>query len=144
MSARMSTPRSGAVEAGSYARRRVAPVDVTGRCPGGHRRSGGGRLPVAVLERVLELLARGDAELGEHLAQMPFDRARAEEELRPDLRVRAPTLCKPGDVLLLWRELVTGVVAAPAHLLPRGQELVSGALREPVQPHRAQHVVGLA
>src|SRR5580765_3942865 len=106
MSARMSTPRSGAVDAGSYGRRRVAPVDVTGRCPGGHRRSGGRRLPAAVLEHLIEVLARGDAELGEHLAQMPFDRARAEEELRADLRVGVPIAGEPGDVLLLRRQLV--------------------------------------
>jgi hypothetical protein len=31
---------------------------------------------------------RADTELGEHLAEMPLHRARAEEELRADLRVR--------------------------------------------------------
>jgi len=31
--------------------------------------------------------ARGDFELGEDLPQVPFDRARAEEELGPDLGV---------------------------------------------------------
>jgi hypothetical protein len=36
---------------------------------------------------VLRLPARGDAELREHLAQVPFGSARAEEELRADLGI---------------------------------------------------------
>ena len=40
-------------------------------------------------QRRAELPARADAELPEHLAQVPLDRARAEEELGADLGVRA-------------------------------------------------------
>ena len=41
-------------------------------------------------QRRAELPARADAELAEHLAQVPLDGARAEEQLRADLRVRLP------------------------------------------------------
>ena len=41
-------------------------------------------------ERRPELLARADAELGEHLAQVVLDGARADEQLRADLRVGVP------------------------------------------------------
>src|SRR5215207_10667099 len=60
--------------------------------------------------------ARADAELGEHLLQVPLDRAGAEEELGADLRVRPTVAREPGDVLLLGSELVARVVAALAHL----------------------------
>src|SRR5262249_13517113 len=43
-------------------------------------------LPVA-RQRGLQFVAGADAELGEHLAQVPFDRACAEEQLAADLRV---------------------------------------------------------
>ena len=41
-------------------------------------------------ERPAELLAGADAELGEDLAQVVLDGARADEQLRADLRVRVP------------------------------------------------------
>jgi hypothetical protein len=37
-----------------------------------------------------ELPAGADSELGEHLAQMPFDRARAQEQRRADLGIGLP------------------------------------------------------
>ena len=52
-------------------------------------------------ERFQQLLARADPELGEHLAQVPLDGARAEEQLRADLGVRQAVARQPGDVLLL-------------------------------------------
>ena len=48
-----------------------------------------------------KLPTRGNAELGEDLAQMPFDGARADEELRADLRIREAVACEPRDLLLL-------------------------------------------
>jgi hypothetical protein len=39
--------------------------------------------PAAVGQSCAELPAGADVELGEHLAQVPFDRAGAEEELMP-------------------------------------------------------------
>jgi hypothetical protein len=52
-------------------------------------------------QRGLQFVAGADAELGEYLAQVPFDRARAEEQLGADLRVRQAVAGEPGD-LLLW------------------------------------------
>src|SRR5690242_12585673 len=55
-----------------------------------------------------------DAELGEDLAHVPLHRARADVELRRDLRVRPPLGSEPGDVLLLRGQLDDGVDAASA------------------------------
>ena len=53
------------------------------------RRLGPGACGAAVLgQRRSELPARGDAEFGEHVARVPLDGARADEQLRADLRVR--------------------------------------------------------
>src|SRR3954451_16060241 len=93
--------------------------------------SGDRRLPG---QRVAQGPPRADAELGEDLLEVPFDRPRAEEELRADLGVRAPVAREPRDLLLLRRQLVARVVAALAHLLPRRQQLVPGALGEPLPP----------
>src|ERR671915_637330 len=55
-------------------------------------------------ERRAELLAGADAELCEHLVQVVFDRAWADEQLGADLRVRAPLLREPGHLPLLRGE----------------------------------------
>src|SRR3954447_11664272 len=102
-----------------------------GCLPGLH---GGGVARQGVTERP----ARADAELGEHLLEVPFDGARAEEELGADLRVRPPVAREPGDVLLLRGELVARVVAALAHLLAGGQQLVAGTFGEPRGAHRQE------
>ena len=44
----------------------------------------------SAVQRVPELPAGGDAELREHLAQMPFDRPRAQEQRRADLGIGLP------------------------------------------------------
>src|SRR3954462_1229469 len=51
-----------------------------------HRR----RLSLAAQQRAGKAVARADAELGEHLAQMPFDRSWAEVEQRGNLGVGEP------------------------------------------------------
>src|SRR4051794_19293583 len=86
------------------------------------------RLLVAARQRVVQALARADAELGEHLAQVPLDRPRADEQLGADLRVGAPVPGQAGDLLLLGRKLVARVVAAPAHLLAGREQLAPGAV----------------
>ena len=48
---------------------------------------------------------------------------------------------EPGDVRLLGRELVAGVVAAFAHLLARGQQLAAGALGEPFHADPVEQLV---
>ena len=46
---------------------------------------------------------------------MPFDRARTDEELRADLRVRATLGREPRDVCLLGSELIEGTARALAN-----------------------------
>ena len=84
--------------------------------------------------------ARADAELGEHLLQVPLDGAGAEEELGADLGVRPAVAGELGDVLLLGGELVAGVVAALADLLAGGQQLVPRTLGESLRAHREQRL----
>jgi hypothetical protein len=62
--------------------------------------------PAALRQGDAKLPARADVELGEHVAQMPLDRAGAEEQLRPDLGVGQAVPGEPGDLLLLGRDLV--------------------------------------
>src|SRR5262249_36540305 len=73
--------------------------------------------------------------------QVPLDGAWAEEELRADLGIRQPVPGEPGDLLLLRRELVPRVVAAPAHLLASRKKLVPGPLRESLGSHRHECLV---
>src|SRR5262249_677114 len=105
-----------------------------------------GRLAVlpTVRQRDLQLPARADAQLGENLAQVPFDGARGQEQLRADLRVSAAVSGQPGDLLLLRRELLAGLSGASAHLLARGDQFPAGALGERLHADRGEHVVGRA
>lgn len=88
-----------------------------------------------------EVLARTDAQLHEHLAKVPLDRADAEEQLRADLGVRAPVSGQPGDVLLLGCELVSRGEIALAYLLACGQELPARPLGEPLGSYGRERVV---
>src|SRR6516165_10526003 len=98
--------------------------------------------PTVLGQRRSELPARGDAELREHVAQVPFDRARADEQLGADLRVRQAVVGEPGDLPFLGRELVARVGAALAHLLARCHQLPAGALGEGLHPDPGEQVVG--
>src|ERR687898_3229940 len=95
-------------------------------------------------QRVTEPLARADPELVEHLAQMPFDRAGADEEAGPDLRVGQSVTGEAGDLLLLRRELVARLGGALANLLARGEQLMARSIREPLRAHGREHVVRAA
>ena len=55
--------------------------------------------PAALEQGDAKLAARADVELGEHLAQMPLDRAGADEQLRPDLGVRQAVPAPWGEAL---------------------------------------------
>jgi NADP-dependent 3-hydroxy acid dehydrogenase YdfG len=98
----------------------------------------------SAVQRVPELPAGGDAELREHLAQVPFDRAGAEEELGPDLGVGLPVAGARRDLHHLRGEAPVGFLRALAHGLAGGEQLPARALREPVRPDRPQHSVGAA
>src|SRR5580693_5274399 len=104
--------------------------------------SGSSGDPAVLGQRRPELPARGDTELGEHVAQVPLDRARTDEQLRADLRVRQAVAGQPGDLLLLRRELVARVGASLADLLARREQLAAGALGERLHPDRGEQVVG--
>jgi hypothetical protein len=52
-------------------------------------------------QRLVELAAGGDGELGEDLAQVVLDRARADEQPGADLRVGQTVAGQPRDLRLL-------------------------------------------
>src|SRR3954453_7609872 len=104
-------------------------------------RSGGHARRRGVRERVVELTARTDAELGEHVAQVPLNGAGADEQLRADLGIRAPIARQAGDLRLLRGELVAGLHRTLADRLARGQQLAAGALGERFSAHRDEHLV---
>src|SRR5262249_19154781 len=89
-----------------------------------------------------ELVARADVELGEDLAQVVLHRAGADEQLCADLRVGQTLFGEPSDVCFLGREHGAGVVGPLTRSLTGGQELVAGALGEPLGPDAAEHLVG--
>src|SRR5436190_18735570 len=106
---------------------------VPGRLPGlRFRRLGrcGGACGVGQL--VAQLHAGADAELREHLVQVPLDRARAEEELRADLLICLPVRGEPRDLLLLRRELAACLVTPFADLFAGREQLAAAALGERV------------
>src|SRR2546423_12170638 len=92
--------------------------------------------PYAPLVRALgecrraQLLAGVDVELREHLVQVVLDRARADEQLGADLRVRVSPLRQPGHLRLLRGEHVTRLDREPSHGLARGCQLAPGAFGE--------------
>jgi len=87
-------------------------------------------------------LRRADLELGEDLAQVIFDGARADEQAGADLWVRESVAGQPRDLGFLRGQLVVGLDSALAHGLARGQQLPAGSLGERLRPHRGKQVVG--
>jgi hypothetical protein len=69
-----------------------------------------GAVGAATAERAAELLAGANVELGEHLAQVVLDSARADEQLGADLRVRLSLGGEPRDLRLLGGEDVTRLI----------------------------------
>src|SRR5690242_19164117 len=104
----------------------------------------GGGIQVA-WRNAAELAARADVELGEDLAQVVLDRARAEKQPGADLRVREALAGQPGDLGLLRGQVECGGYDASAGRgLAGGLQLAPGPGRERRHPHRIQHAVGRA
>src|SRR5258708_32251805 len=92
-------------------------------------------------QALMEFSTRGDAELDEHVAQVPLDRAMAEEELRADLLVRQTLARQLRDLALLRRQIIPSLRSSLADFLARGQQLVAGSVSERLHPQRREHVV---
>src|SRR5271157_5360115 len=89
-----------------------------------------------------KLSAGADVELGEDLAQVPFDCAGAEEQMGTDFRIRQPVTCEPRDLYLLRGELLDRLGRAPAYSLTRGQQLATAALSERLHTHCDEALIG--
>jgi hypothetical protein len=92
------------------------------------------------VQRGFELSAGADVELREDLVQVPFDGARAEEQLRADLRVRVTVARELRDLGLLGREVVAAFRRTLADRLAGGHQLSTGALVEGFHVDRGEHV----
>ena len=92
-------------------------------------------------ERIRQLMAGADPELGEHLAQVPLHGARTEEESRTDLRVRQSIASEPRDLPLLRRQLIARLGGPRAHPLACGQQLTLGAFGERLHPDGHEQLV---
>src|SRR3954454_3540026 len=81
-------------------------------------------------ERGAEFAAGGDADLGEDLAEVPFDGAGGQEELGADLGVGEAFYGQPDDRGLLRGEFGRGRGGALAGSLAGGGQLALGAVVE--------------
>src|SRR5271157_4580858 len=98
--------------------------------------------PRKVCQSSAQLPARADAKLAEHLAQVPFDGAGAEEQLGGNLRIAKPVTSELGDLHFLCGELIARLDRALAHGLARSQQLATAAFSERLQAHRGEPLVG--
>jgi hypothetical protein len=73
---------------------------------------------------------------------MVFDCPRADEELGADLGIRQAVAGKPGDLLLLRRELAACFDVASSNLLTRRYQLPAGTLGERLHADRHERVMG--
>src|SRR4051794_25760760 len=120
-------------------------ASLAGQCDAGRaagrRRADSGGVEVA-RRNAAELVAGGDVQLQEDLAQVVLNRAGADEQLCADLWVGETVSGQSSDVRLLGREHATCVVRTPPGSLSRGRELVTGALGEALDPDLAERLVG--
>src|SRR4051812_11960602 len=92
--------------------------------------------------RLRQLPAGADTELSEHLVQVPFHGACAEEQLRPDLGVGQAPAREAGDLDLLRREVLGRLHVPLARGGASGKELAAGALGEGVHAQATERLVG--
>jgi hypothetical protein len=97
-----------------------------------------------------EFAARADLELGEHLAEVVLDGARAEEQPGCDLRVGQPVPGEPGYLGLLGGQFVTSVSRVPGTSgqspsgLPGSAQLAASTVGECVHADGIEHGVSRA
>ena len=91
---------------------------------------------LARARNVAELPARCDAELDKDLPQVPFDRVRAQEQLRGDLLICQAVAGQPRDLRLLGSQLVARADRLLAHLLAGRDQLSTSPLGKPCAPIR--------
>jgi len=72
---------------------------------------------------------------------VPFDRARADEQLGTDLRITVPVNGQPGDLGLLGGELVHRLDRAPAYHFTGRHQLPPGAFSEGRHSHPVQQLM---
>src|SRR5207249_7448593 len=87
-----------------------------------HRAGGAARLGVRGLKGASQLASGPDSELGVHVAQVPLDGPRAEEQASADVRVREPVASQLTNLTLLCGEIVAGLGDDPAALLASRDE----------------------
>src|SRR5690348_16668604 len=100
------------------------------RTQGEVRLSRGLALRSEAVQSLTQIPARADAELAEHLAQVPFDRPGGQEQLRADLRVGPPGHGEPGDGRFLRGEAGARLDRMPADRLAGRRQLAPGAFGE--------------
>src|SRR3954452_14060715 len=88
-----------------------------------------------------ELVARGDLQLGEDLAQVVLHGPGADEQLGADLGVGEAVSCQTGDLAFLRSERLARIHGALACDRPGGQELTVSALGERLGSGTAEHLV---
>src|SRR5260370_26948929 len=100
-------------------------------------------------QSAMELATGADAELGEDLAQVVLDGARADEQPGADLRIGQAVAGQPRDLRLLGGQRRTGPAAragaaagARGHGLAGGRQLAPGPLGESLHAHVVEHLVG--
>src|SRR5262249_24960854 len=89
-----------------------------------------------------QLGAGRDREFGEDVAEVAFDGARGQEQLRGDLLVRETLSNEASDVQFLWRELSGRAGVAPASRLAGGAQLASGTLGPGERTHLLERLDG--
>jgi DNA-3-methyladenine glycosylase II len=91
-----------------------------------------------------KLSAGVDAELFERLVQVPFDRARTDEQPRSDLLIRQPFTGEPRDLRLMGRQIVGRLDRPLADRFARRHQLAAGTLLKCLHAYRTEHLVGSA
>jgi hypothetical protein len=100
-----------------------------------------GRERRALWQGFPKLRPRADAELGEHVVEVPFHGPGAQEEHASDLGVRKPVARKAGNLALLRCEVAARLVLALAHRFAGCKQLAAGALAECLHAELGEHVV---